>query len=89
MSHDFMIKRSFERKRYPAEIIFAHKNNAYRGTLRDLSLGGAFIVSDNVNLFEVGELVTISIPYTSGQKHVKRRGRIKWMNDEGFAIEFL
>lgn len=89
MSEDFTIKRNFERKRYTTDIMFAHKAKAYRGTLKDVSLGGAFIISDNVNQFEQDEVITVSIPYTSGKKHVKRKGRIKWMNDEGFAIEFL
>ncbi|MEJ2041241.1 MAG: PilZ domain-containing protein [Desulfosarcinaceae bacterium] len=89
MDEDFSIKRTHERKRYETDIVFAHKEKAYRGTVKDVSLGGAFIISDNANLFEEGEMVTVSIPYTSGKKHVKRRGRIKWFNNEGFAIEFL
>lgn len=89
MKRDFSITRNFERKRYGVDIMFSHKNKGYRGRLKDVSLGGAFIISNNVNQFDEGELITVSIPFTSGNKHVKRRGRIKWMNNEGFAIEFL
>ena len=88
LNKEFGMKRSHERKSYIADIVFSHNSNAYRGTLKDISLGGVFIISDNVNLFDPGDLVTVIIPYTSGKKHVKHRGRIQWMNDEGFAIEF-
>ena len=83
------LKRAFERKDYSANIVFAHKKEAYRGTIKNLSLGGAFIATAFVNQFDVDDYITISIPYTTGRKHVKRQGRIKWTNDEGFAIEFL
>jgi len=80
--------RRYERKLYRADIIFAHKGKLYNGTLKDISLGGAFIMMPNVEDFFVGDTITISIPYSSGDNHVKRDGHIKWLNDEGFAVEF-
>jgi hypothetical protein len=81
--------RTNQRKEYGADIIFAHNERSYYGTLKDLSLGGAFIKTGSVNQFGRGDLITVSIPFTSGEKHLKRNGRIKWKNDEGFAIEFI
>jgi len=85
--HDF--DRRYDRKVYGAHIVFAHENNAYAGTLKNISLGGAFISTRSVRHVSTGDKVTVSIPFTSGAKHVKRIGLIKWLNKEGFAIEFL
>ena len=81
--------RIHERKRYAAEIIFSHKGKAYSGSIKNISLGGAFIATSSVNQFSSGDLITLSIPFTSGKKHVKRKGRVQWLNNEGFAIEFV
>jgi hypothetical protein len=89
MSRGFDQTRSHERKKYGADIVFAHNERSYYGTLKDLSLGGAFIKTVSVNQFGRGDLITVSIPFTDGEKHLKRNGRVKWKNDEGFAIEFI
>jgi hypothetical protein len=86
VDHEF--RRIHERRKYGADIIFSHKGRAYRGTIKNLSLGGAFIVTPNPTLFSKGETITASIPFTDGKKNLKRRGLIKWLNNEGFAIEF-
>lgn len=85
--YDF--KRHHERKKYGVDIIFAHKGKAYRGIVKNLSLGGAFIVTTSVNLFSRGDLITINIPFTTGKKSIKRKASVKWLNNEGFAIEFF
>jgi Tfp pilus assembly protein PilZ len=82
-------KRIHERKLYSKEIIFSHKNNAYAGLIKNISLGGAFVATSSVNQFSCGDMVTLSIPFTTGQKYVKRKGRIQWLNNEGIAIEFI
>ena len=82
-------KRFHERKIYTKEVVFSHKNKAYSGQIKNISLGGAFIAANSVNQFSIGETITLSIPFSTGKKHVKRKGRIQWMNDEGFAIEFF
>jgi len=85
--HDF--KRYHERKKYGVDIVFAYKGEAYRGIVKNLSLGGAFIATPSVNLFSQGDLITINIPFTTGKKSIKRKGSVKWLNNEGFAIEFF
>ena len=80
--------RRHDRKLYGADVIFAHKGRLYNGTLKDISLGGAFITTTMINKFSVGDKITVSIPFSSGDSHVKRDGRIAWLNDEGFAAEF-
>jgi hypothetical protein len=82
-------KRSSERKRYEKEVVFSHANNIYRGIIKDISLGGAHIKTPSVNHLYRGDMVTVSIPFTTGENSVKRKGCIVWMNNEGFSIEFV
>ncbi len=85
----FGFNRRHERKGYSAEIIFSHRGKAYSGSIKNISLGGAYIATSSVNQFSSGDLITLSIPFTTGDKHVKKKGRIQWTNIEGFAIEFV
>jgi PilZ domain len=82
-------KRIHERRKYAVEVIFSHGDKAYAGRIGNISLGGAFIATSSVNQFSSGDVITLSIPFTTGSKHVKRKGRIQWLNNEGFAIEFI
>jgi hypothetical protein len=87
--HDYDHRRIHERKKYPAEIIFHHAKHLYAGSLQDVSLGGAYIETYCVNQFSTKDIVTLCIPYSSGQNDVKRRGSIKWLNNAGFGVEFI
>jgi len=83
------LRRKHERKIYKNDIVFSYKNHVYAGTIKNISLGGAFIATRTVNQFSVGDVITLSIPFTNGEKHVKRKARIEWHNNEGFAVEFF
>ena len=86
---NYEFKRLHERRPYGANIVFGHQNKAYNGILKNISLGGAFIATSRANQVCPGDIITLSIPFTSGKKHIKRKGRVNWLNDEGFAVEFL
>jgi hypothetical protein len=82
-------RRFYERKEYNPEIVFAFEDRLYKGHLKNISLGGAFIETRCANEFSKKDIVTISVPYRNGKKSIKRRGSIKWQNNEGIAIEFI
>jgi hypothetical protein len=82
-------RRFHKRKEYPAEIVFYHANRLYAGSLKDLSLGGAYVETYCVNQFSIKDIVTLSIPFSSGQKNVRCRGSIQWLNNTGFGVEFI
>jgi hypothetical protein len=82
------LRRQHERKIYNTDVIFNLGNRPYAGTLKDISMGGAFVMTHSVNQVYKGDTVTITIPYTDGKKHIQRRGRVLWTNGEGFALEF-
>lgn len=86
-NYDF--RRFAERKKYPAEVVFHHANRLYAGSIKDISLGGAYIETYCVNEFSTKDIVTISIPFSSAQANIKRRGSIKWLNNAGFGVEFI
>ena len=86
---DDSFRRRHERKDYGTNIVFAIKDRAYSGILKNISVGGAFISTTSVNQVSVGDVITINIPFTDGRKHLLRKARIKWGNNEGFAAEFL
>lgn len=81
-------RRRYERKKYGSEVIFSVRGKAYPGTLKNISLGGAFVITQAVNQVDREDKVILSIPFTNGRKSIKRRGRILWTNNEGFAVEF-
>lgn len=82
-------RRYHERKKYPAEIVFRHANRLYAGSLKDVSLGGAFIETFCMDQLCTKDIVTLSIPFSSGQRNVKRRGSILRLNHTGFGVKFI
>ena len=88
MTEGYDFRRAHERKTYAAEVLFSHNERMYSGHMRNISLGGAFIETLHAGKFSVGDTVILSIPFTSGKKHIKREGRIKWLNPHGFAVAF-
>jgi Tfp pilus assembly protein PilZ len=81
-------RRRYDRKHYVTDIVFSIKDRSYSGTLKDISLGGAFVSTRSVRQAKQGDEVTVVIPFTNGRKNVKRKAKILWANEEGFAIEF-
>ena len=83
------LRRRYERKKYNSDVIFSAKGRAYGGILKDISMGGAFVMTQSVNQVYVGDVIVITIPFTDGKQNVKHRAKVLWINGEGFAIEFF
>jgi len=86
-NHD--IRRFNERKNYNVVIRFIHADKLYSGMMMNISLGGAYVETVCVNQFSIRDIITINIPFSSDKKVVKRRARIRWLNNDGFGIEFI
>ena len=82
-------RRRYERKKYHSDVIFSLKGYAFGGMLKDISMGGAFVLTLSVNQVQKGDIITISIPFTSGKNNMKRQARVLWTSGDGFAVEFL
>jgi hypothetical protein len=82
-------RRRYERKKYSSDVVFSLNDYAFAGTLKDISMGGAFVLTLSVNQVQKGDVINIKIPFTSGIKTIKRRARVLWTSGEGFAVEFF
>jgi len=81
-------RRRYERKLYRVDVVFAYAGRIFEGLLMDISIGGAYIQTREVDRFWEGDSVTVTIPFTNGGKHVRRSGQITWKNSLGIAIAF-
>ena len=83
------LRRRYERKRYNSDVVFSFEGRAYAGTLKDISMGGAFVMTMAVNQVGRGDVIVITIPFTNGKQNIKRRAKVLWTNGTGFAVEFF
>ena len=60
----------------------------YRGIMRNISLGGAFIETQWVNQFHADDVVVVNIPFAKKKSNIKRKGVVRWQNNIGFAVQF-
>ena len=80
--------RRHERKRYEAEIHFAHKQRPYSAQIKNISRSGALIFSGGLPKIKTGEDITVIIPFTGRSKSLKREAKVIWVNEILFGIEF-
>ena len=78
--------RLFPRKEYFSQISFHSEERLYAGNITNISLGGAYVQS--LDIFPVGQALTVVIPFTHKADTVKRTGKVVWNNGEGFGLEF-
>ena len=78
--------RIFPRKEYFSQISFHSEERLYAGNITNISLGGAYVQS--LDIFPVGQALTVVIPFTHKAETVKRTGKVAWNNGEGFGFEF-
>ncbi len=78
--------RRFLREEYFSQISFHSNERLYAGNITNISLGGAFVQS--LDIFPVGQTLSVVIPFTHKAETVKRTGKVVWNNGEGFGFEF-
>ena len=81
-------KRRHVRKKYDAEIYFAHKKRPYSAQIKNISRSGALIFSGGLPKVRVGEGITVTIPFSGQSKSLKRDAKVIWVNEILFGIEF-
>jgi Tfp pilus assembly protein PilZ len=79
--------RDDTRKSYSRTVSFTAKDRTYKGASKDLSSGGMFIETDGS--FSVGEIITITIPFTGKKKNIKVPAEIMRIIDEGIGVKFI
>ena len=82
-------KRRHVRKKYDAEIFFAHKRKPYSAQIKNISRSGALIFSGGLPRVRIGEGITVTIPFSGQTKSLKREAKVIWVNEILFGIEFI
>jgi hypothetical protein len=82
-------KRRHLRKKYDAEIYFAHKKRPYSAQIKNISRSGALIFSGGLPKVRAGEGITVTIPFSGKSKSVRRDAKVIWVNEILFGVEFF
>ena len=84
---DVLGERDNSRKSYKKPISFSIRDDVYEGLSMDISSGGMFILTDEV--FNMGQLITLSIPFANMDKTVKVPAEIVRITEDGIGVEFV
>jgi len=76
------VRRSFDKK-----ISFTVQENGYKAICKDISNGGLFIQTNEV--FSVGQVVTLNIPFSDGNRAINVPAEIVRVNDRGIGLRFM
>lgn len=85
-------RRGINERRSPRKPIFQpisffSEHRVYTGNIRNLGSGGVFVQC--LDAFQMGQRLTLSIPYAGNTKIAKRSGQVIWSNADGFGFEFV
>ncbi|MEJ2729340.1 MAG: PilZ domain-containing protein [Deltaproteobacteria bacterium] len=91
---DRPIKRGIESRRYPRKacalyVRYAVQRKIYPGEIKNISLGGVFLKTNENDGLDVGQQLQLAIPNRKKGSVIKRRARVKWSNNSGSGVEFL
>ena len=91
---DRPIKRGIESRRYPRKacslyIKYAVQRKIYPGEIKNISLGGVFLKTNENDGLDVGQQLRLAIPNRKKGSVIKRQARVTWSNSSGYGVEFL
>jgi len=79
--------RDGTRRSYDQTISFSTQDRQYTALCKDISNGGIFIQTGDV--FRLGQLVTLDIPFSSGKESIKVPAEIVRVNPDGIGLKFM
>jgi hypothetical protein len=80
-------ERDEVRKPFDQSISFYVQNRRYKAICKDISSGGIFIQTHEV--FHVGQIVTLDIPFSSADQSIKVPAEIVRADSEGIGLRFI
>jgi hypothetical protein len=88
------LKRGIESRRYPRKacslyVKYAVQRKIYPGEIKNISLGGVFLKTNENDGLDVGQQLRLAIPNRKKGRVIKRQARVTWSNSSGFGVEFL
>jgi hypothetical protein len=75
------------RRIYDQTITFSTQDRQYTALCKDISNGGIFI--QTADMFQLGQLVTLDIPFSNGKESIKVPAEIVRINADGIGLRFL
>ena len=90
---DRPIERGIESRKHPRKpcalyVKYAVDNKTYPGEVKNISLGGLFLKTNERDGLEIGTAVQLAIPNRKKGSVIRRYARVIWSNRNGFGIEF-
>ena len=78
--------REHPRKSYRKVVVFTSRNIKYKGSIKNISRGGAFIITQKK--FVLGQMIKLVIPATKIQNQVKLKGWVVRVDPNGIGVRF-
>lgn len=75
------------RRKYDQTITFSTQNRQYRAYCKNISSGGIFIQTSEI--FQLGQLVILEIPFSDGKEAIKVPAEIVRVNTDGIGLKFM
>ena len=90
---DRPIERGIESRKYPRKrcalyVKYAVQRKIYPGEIKNISLGGVYLRTNESDGLDVGQQMQLAIPNRKKNSVIKRYARIIWANQTGFGLEF-
>ena len=87
------IKRGIESRRHPRKpcslyVKYAVRRKIYPGEIKNISLSGAFIKTNQNDGLDVGQPLQLAIPNRKKGNVIKRIARVIWSSHKGLGVEF-
>ena len=82
-------RRRYQRRSYSADAYLLIQDKEYVCVVENLSKGGALLSLDVSFPIEIGDLVDIQIPFSNGDRYVKKTAKIMRFSDKNIAIKFM
>ena len=80
-------ERDGVRRIYDRTITFSTLDRQYTAVCKDISNGGIFIQTQDV--FQLGQMVTLNIPFSSKNESLKIPAEIVRVDTQGIGLKFL
>ncbi len=75
------------RRIYDQTITFFTQNRQYRALCKNISNDGIFIQTSEI--FRLGQLVTLDIPFSDGKESITVPAEIVHVNPDGIGLQFI
>ena len=81
-------KRQFERAQFNGDVEIESTGRRFSARVRDLSVGGAYVITPEKVAFGVAVKMWIQLPAIADKGPRLIQGIARWVREDGFGIQF-